>query len=356
MLKAKQRLHLKHKLLYQTRLNIWNKNLKFLKKRLKRKKWSFLKFRAKTRNGLDTFRFRPFSFNFSKYKIKGDYRNNLYLRKIIRLKYGKLKNKEFYSLFKNSKNYKDFVYNLGSRLDVFLYNLLSPMSIFLLRQYILHGKVIVNGLVVNSPGFKIKPLDVISFNLIDLSSNTGFHTTKEGRAYFLHIFSRFYYACSFFKKLTSESKGLFVSKISKILEPKLQRKVIGLYMRLFRIHSRNPIMRKGYTIPSKLKKKSDRVSLDPYKFFLFFKKRATWLKILQKVKIKQRRIFLSMFESKNRIKKKKEYLLGFFNDRVNVNNFEIFVHKSFVDIVFLGVDSRIKSNEKFLLHYLYRKK
>jgi len=356
MVKAKQRLHLKHKLLYQTRLNIWNKNLKFLKKRLKRKKWSFLNFKPHARNGLDTFRFRPFSFNFFKYKIKWDYKNNLYLRKIIRLKYGKLKNKEFYRLFKNSKNYKNFVYNLGSRLDVFLYNLLSPMSIFLLRQYILHGKIIVNGLVVNSPGFKIKPLDIISFNLVDLSSNVGFHTSKESRTYLLYRFAKFFYACSFFSKLTNESKGLFVADVSRVLEPKFQRKVIQLYLRLFRVLRRDSFMRKDYTIPSKLKKKSDRVSLDIYNFFLFFKKRSTWFKILRKVKIKQRRIFLSMFESRNRMKKKKEFLLGFFNGGLNVNNFEIFVHKSFVDIVFLGVDSCIRSNEKFLLHYLYRKK
>ena len=56
----------------------------------------------------------------------------MYVRKIIRLKYGRLKNKELYKLFKKSYNYKKFIEFLGSRLDIFLHRILKKKRVFLI--------------------------------------------------------------------------------------------------------------------------------------------------------------------------------------------------------------------------------
>jgi len=88
----KKPFHLKNKLFYQTKINLWEKDLNKFYVNLNKKKWSFLRprFGKNKVKKLDTFRYQPLSFNPSKGRIRFNYKNNLYLKKLIRLKYGRL--------------------------------------------------------------------------------------------------------------------------------------------------------------------------------------------------------------------------------------------------------------------------
>ena len=57
----KKPLYVKLKLLDQTKINLWGKNEKLLKKKLKKKKWNFLKIRGG--RSLDHFSFNPLNPN-----------------------------------------------------------------------------------------------------------------------------------------------------------------------------------------------------------------------------------------------------------------------------------------------------
>ena len=219
--------HLKNKFFYQTKINLWEKDLnKFYRNVKRKKKWSFLrprfgKFRPQK---LDFFRYQPLSFNPLKGRIKFNYKNNLYLRKLVRLKYGRLKNKEFYSLFKKSKDYKDLVINLGSRLDVLLFNFLSPISIFSLRQHILHGNVKVNGLKIKSPNIRLKSLDTISFNLIDFFSDKNFISPEDKGLHVIEVVGEMY-AFGCYRELTYENREKFHRELADYFYPKYVDKV-----------------------------------------------------------------------------------------------------------------------------------
>jgi len=91
--------------------------------------------------------------------------NYLNLLKLRRF-YGNLGAKKFRRGFRNlnlpvNAVSRSFAYFLESRLDVILYRSNLFTSIFAARQYISHKKVLVNGLVVNKPGYRLKVDDMV---------------------------------------------------------------------------------------------------------------------------------------------------------------------------------------------------
>ena len=92
--------------------------------------------------------------------------NYLNLLKLRRF-YGNIGKRKFWRSFHNlglTPNIasKGFGYFLESRLDVILYRSNLFSSIFFSRQYIVHKKVFVNGVLVNKPGFRVKIDDIVS--------------------------------------------------------------------------------------------------------------------------------------------------------------------------------------------------
>ena len=88
--KKKKPFYFKKKLLYQTKVNFWGVNESRLSLRLKKKKWNFLRFFAREKKSMLTFKFSPFSRSFGKRFNRYNFKNNMYVRKIIRLKYNNM--------------------------------------------------------------------------------------------------------------------------------------------------------------------------------------------------------------------------------------------------------------------------
>lgn len=91
-----------------------------------------------------------------------NYINKLKLKKF----YGNINQKQFKKMLKKkslSSNVlsKSFFYCLESRLDVILYRSNFVDSIFVARQIINHKKVLINGRVVNKPGYRLSLNDMI---------------------------------------------------------------------------------------------------------------------------------------------------------------------------------------------------
>lgn len=85
----------------------------------------------------------------------------------LRRFYGNLRRRNFKRIFKErGLNDKflvgSFAYFLESRLDVILYRANFFSSIFTARQFILHKKIFVNGVLESKPGLKILLNDIIS--------------------------------------------------------------------------------------------------------------------------------------------------------------------------------------------------
>jgi small subunit ribosomal protein S4 len=64
------------------------------------------------------------------------------------------------SVFLNK--YHNFLISLESRLDTIIYRLHFVNSIGQARQYINHGKITVNGRILNKPSYRLKHNDVVS--------------------------------------------------------------------------------------------------------------------------------------------------------------------------------------------------
>lgn len=357
MIAKRKPFYLKTKLLHQTKLNLWEWDSQKLKK-LNKKKWDFLKFQR--RGKLRTFRFAPFSFNDSNLRLKMNFKNNLYFRKLIRLQQGRLKNKEFYNIFRKSEDYRSLLGRLGSRLDVALFNILLPLvgSIFSLRQNILHGKFLLNGLRVKSPNIRLKAFDTISFRFSDLSIfNRGDFLE---RTVFIGNFLIFFICKqSHFKLLSIDSKKKVVEDFIKfhfsneIYEGDW---LTSVYLQKFSFFSKlkggkRKNLKKEYIkklFTTEVKKISLSESVDFYKS-VFFKTRLEDYSI----ELFLRTVYPTNFQKK---KFQVEDFLGFFSKNCRSDYFEIILNGDYVDIVFLGFsddDVYINSNRKYLLHYLY---
>lgn len=345
--------HFKNQLLYQTKINLWDQDEDSLKLKLKKKKWSFLKTKNWKNSTLDTFRFSPFSTSFSRRRINTTFKDNLYLKKLVRLKYGRLKNKEFYNIFKKSKGYKELIKNLGTRLDVNLFNILFPVSIFSLRQNILHGKVLLNGQKVNSPNIHLKLFDTISLKISDFSNiNFLYSTIKEQADYFSYL-SPYLFYFSNFENLDKDSRSKFIAFISEYLSPKNKDIVADFFVEEFNSlclqDSKFDLIVKEGLLSGK------ETSLDLEKVINILNKKLLKKRLNNFVKKRSNKLLLTNISLNPDIQEKKDNL-GFFEVNYNHDFFEINVNGDYLDMVFLGFseeDIDINTDEKFLLHYLY---
>ena len=350
--------YLKFKLLHQTKINLWDYDESFLKEKLRKKKWDFLKKKLKkkifffgnlkrSKKGLDVFSYSPFSQSFFSKRVSNNFKNNLYFRKLIRFKYGRLKNKEFNKIFRKSGNYKLFLKNLGSRLDVNLFNRLSLGSIFNLRQKILYGKILLNGVAVQSPNIQLNMFDVISLRLFDIFNLNYLYKDADGLIKYLDYLTYYLFHLVKFEYLEEEVQIKFISDLSNKLGGEKYSEVFNEFLiEGFKSLSKESVISKEKKMQSFKKLNLEEVIL-----------------ILNKRYIKQRyeKIFNNYKKSLMMLDfvglaEEDLMFLGFFNNKFSFYNFELKFNGDFIDLVFLGFSDRSSSfgnNEKFLLHYLY---
>ena len=360
MLVARKPFALKYKLLYQTKINIWGFNESSLSNRFKKKKWNFLRFNNRQKKNLPTFKFSPFARDFSKRFNRFYFKNNLYFRKIIRFKYGRLRNKDLYKLFLKNKGYKEFISKLGSRLDVFLYRIFNRnKSVFGLRQILLHKGVLVNGRRVRSPGYSLKKFDKIS---IEFKEFTGyFYLQQVPKDLPVYVYYMFFFSAKHIalESLGDKGRDLFLKDFSKLVCPRHYDATLRFVKRL----------EERYLMRLKILEESPQKQTPLLKQVFLNNKYSKNTKIKKFIHALKNRYLLdqSFYEFtflKNSFINEdilnvfsKENNLGFFNIKsMGLENFEFNFSKDRLDIVFLGVsdtDKKILSNDKYLLHYLY---
>ena len=142
----------------------YQNNFKY-KKLLKSTKKSFFLVRKK---GKFLYKIYTGEKEFKRKKRTLKINNYLNLLKLRRF-YGNIGKRKFWRSFHNlslTPNIaaRGFGYFLESRLDVILYRSNLFVSIFSARQYIVHKKVLVNGIIINKPGFHVKVDDVINIS------------------------------------------------------------------------------------------------------------------------------------------------------------------------------------------------
>ena len=119
-------------------------------------------------------------------KRKSRYTRYFYHRLQFRLFYGCLKTiykKIAISIIKKKKNsISYFIYLMELRLDVIIYRLNLTLTIRESRQLILHGKVLVNYLIIKNPSYVLKIGDLLTFkkSLIYLFKKRMFLNIKGG--------------------------------------------------------------------------------------------------------------------------------------------------------------------------------
>lgn len=100
-------------------------------------------------------------------KRKSRFTKYFYHRMQFRLFYGCLKTKYIKNAISLSKKKKNkisyFIYLMELRLDVVLYRLNLTATIREARQLVLHGKVMVNNLIVKNPSYALRVNDLLSF-------------------------------------------------------------------------------------------------------------------------------------------------------------------------------------------------
>jgi hypothetical protein len=303
-------------------------------------------------------------YNTSRDNLKNNFRNNLYLRKIIRLKYARLKNKEFCKLYKeNRRDYKSLIARLASRLDVIVFNILQPKSIFQIRQFILHGKVLVNGLKVKTPGICLKVYDVISFKFSDLSNIKFLYRNNAGRIEHIADVGYCIYNHSYFRHLDKEDQELLLTKLGGVLEPnhkELTSKFLNdIFNQLFITNSALDGMseKKIYLNKTKNPKR-----VLPLKEFIKVFKGTLFNKKFKPLKenVGNKFLFNNFFnhcDSANdgELKDGVDFEHHFFTRNYNFRRVEVFIKGDYLDMVFLGAyeDTCISNKDKYLLHYLY---
>lgn len=151
----------KFKLSNQTKINL--SNHPYILKKLKKKKWFFLRFN-------NQFQFFPRVRKIN--KIRFFYKNSLNIRSILRSQSCHIKASSFYKLYlkarKGNPRYLHFLNLFESRLDVCLYRTGLFTSPLQLRQFILHKNIYLNGNLINKPGILLKKNDLVQINYIHL--------------------------------------------------------------------------------------------------------------------------------------------------------------------------------------------
>jgi len=156
-LKIRQKVRYKprHKISNQVGYNVWGKK-KF--KEFYRKKWARLRHRS-----VDAPRYS------NQGSLKDLFKERLKSRQVLRKMYGKLTERQFKSIFRqsefgSSKSNKSLKGLLDRRLDAFILRIGFSTTIFKARQDILHGSFKVNGIIVKSPSSLVKVGDFVSPN------------------------------------------------------------------------------------------------------------------------------------------------------------------------------------------------
>lgn len=338
--------HSKTKLFFQTKIDLWGHNPKIYFSKFNKKKWNFLKF---SQPSLSQYSFR-FNLNFSDSILwrRYNYKNNLYLKKMLRLKSGRLKNKEFYNLFKKSSDYRTLISKLGSRLDVSIHNILFPISIFFLRQKIIHGKVLLNGNIIRNPNQRLKKFDIISLDLTNFNPKLYLFQDLGELVSHLDYIKNSLFEFADFGNLTEESQKNFIQNFINILKEDNE----NLYVEYCTESINNSLLfnKENPYNGSNESKKIFKLE----KFIDFLNKRYLRKKILYHINM--RKVSLKHQYSINDEVANYEKSLGFLNNKINSSNFEFSYSGNHLDIVFLGFENNkvdITSSKKYLLHYLY---
>ena len=119
-------------------------------------------------------------------KRKSRYTRYFYHRLQFRLFYGCLKTKYIKNSIKLSKKKKNsisyFIYLMELRLDVIIYRLNLVSTIREARQLVLHGKVLVNYLIIKNPSHVLNINDLLTFkqSLIYRFKKRMYLNIKEG--------------------------------------------------------------------------------------------------------------------------------------------------------------------------------
>ncbi|MDX2050021.1 MAG: 30S ribosomal protein S4 [Rickettsiaceae bacterium] len=95
-----------------------------------------------------------------------DYGNHLRAKQRIKSHYGRINERQFRNLFLEASSSKgntgeNFLAFLESRLDAAVYRMMIGSSIFLARQLVSHGHILVNGKRVNIPSYRLKVGDKV---------------------------------------------------------------------------------------------------------------------------------------------------------------------------------------------------
>lgn len=150
----------KYKICFQNRINLWGQQKMF---NFRNKKWGW----CSSKNKKTVF--GSIFFIQHRKSLRFLFKGFLRLRALLRFSRSLIKNKQFVRLFKNfnkkSPKFNLFLNKLNTRLDFVIYNSGFLGSIFLIRQQILHGCIVVNGVVNKSPNFFLKSGDLIEIQM-----------------------------------------------------------------------------------------------------------------------------------------------------------------------------------------------
>ena len=141
---------------------------------------SFLSENQKNNKSKQTAALAPFLFSINQIQYElakrkercSDFKNQLKERKKLALIYGLLSKKYIKKTIKqacllNGKKSDNFFFLLEKRLDIVLFKACFFQSIKSARQWINHGKILVNNKCVNTCSFTLKPGDIISIKQKD---------------------------------------------------------------------------------------------------------------------------------------------------------------------------------------------
>jgi ribosomal protein S4 len=164
---SKKRNCIKYKSSYQTRINITQNP--YLFRKLKSKKWYFLRFK-------NTFKYFPRIGKVS--KIRFFHKNSLHIKRFLKSKNCFIKSSNLYKLYLKSSQgnpkYLNLLNLLESRLDVCLFRTGLFPSVIGLRQFILHKNIYLNGNLVTKPGILLKKNDLVQINFVHLDFDNYF--------------------------------------------------------------------------------------------------------------------------------------------------------------------------------------
>lgn len=331
--RKKKPFHFKTKFFYQTKIDLWNYNFK--SRFFYKKKWGFIQ-RQKSFPSFTFIPLFPKEGRQMQLPLKKKFLRKLLLRKAIRLKFARLKNKELYNYFKRSRDYKDLIIHLASRLDVNLYKFFSPTSIFFIRQLFSHGKILLNNRVVQSPSVRLKKFDIISFKLNDIPLNDGIRSTQWSKIEDSDIYNmlnlRYVVNCFLlFSNYKSLDEDIQVKIADEFGSAFFERSGGIIADREFFSHYLKTVA--GSSDKVSVKENKNLIKSDNIKFnknlgdFLDLSiakyKKQVFIKQILNIKGK---VFFSNFNEKN----------FFFNDSMSLDHFEVIINDLNVDLIFLG--------------------